>query len=271
VKVHVDVQSDAEEVTRLYHHFLKRVIEPRPRSVWRSGALGRRTLSVEATEALAEIEQRSIAGETLVPFLHRRLRKKPAYNDGMLNEWGIHHLHLGSTPRADGHVAGSDEVLCVLVRAEDLYMIDLHPHRDWSNDRLVQIVHDEWPAVIEPYAVRTVQADGITSEQREVLRSKNGMALTRVQDGTCYGAVGGGYAATGTNLGAVRETDALLHKVRAFEADIRANAVACAAEIEKARGTRPSALNYRLVFDEDGELAALETQSRVQIRLQYAV
>ena len=72
-------------------------------------------------------------------------RKDGRHIDGLLNEWGVHHLHLSHEMGADGFTGRDDPVLAVIFQQEDAYFLDVIQHGEWAEDRLVEIAVSEWP------------------------------------------------------------------------------------------------------------------------------
>lgn len=72
-------------------------------------------------------------------------RKGGRHIDGLLNEWGVHHLHLSHELGADGFTERDDPVLAVIFQQEDAYFLDVIQHGEWAEDRLVEIAVSEWP------------------------------------------------------------------------------------------------------------------------------
>lgn len=161
-----------QDALRLYLNVLRRRIEVRPRRVVRSAAL----VAKPAIERiLLAIEARSVAGEDLNPFLHRRLFVEPAFEDHTLTTSGLHHLHLGSEAplRKTGLTKRSREVLFAFATEDTLHFVDVRLHgrrarletkrarrlcgdatpidpaRDWTLDAgLVELAEESFPGAL---------------------------------------------------------------------------------------------------------------------------
>jgi hypothetical protein len=132
-------------------------------------------------------------GADLLPYQSRALtKKKVKANDGMLNDWGINHLHL--------HPDGTDTLLFCHVRPGVLYAIGFWPHDNWVNTDIVEALISQWPELF--VSLKGVTVSQLTAEERQNLRDKNGNAAFLHTNGQSYCALGGGTTGAGTNFSA---------------------------------------------------------------------
>ena len=221
-----------------------RRIPARPRSVHWSRELRDREpmLSAEIRSGLAVVEREITSGDDLTARLSRRLGKRK-FNDLMLNDWGIQHVHLDAVNRADG----TDETLFVLVRADDAYLTDVRLHGAWADGDLVEIIHANWPTEIERFRSNAVGlTHPLTDEQRRTLRSKHANSAIQMKDGTVYQAMGGGYASSGANIKAVMWGDYMLDTAKLVEDFLRGQAAWLAGIVGSETGTRPDRATLHL-------------------------
>jgi len=108
-----DAHKDAHDACVDYWNATNRRIPLRTRQVHWSNELRARepSLAPDARSALATIEQESRKGEDLNRRYSKSL-KKLQYNDLMLNDWGIHHLHLGLVVGKDGFSSTAQGTCC---------------------------------------------------------------------------------------------------------------------------------------------------------------
>jgi len=134
------------------------------------------------------------AGGDLKPYLSRDIikKKRPDRNDGLLNSWGIQHLHF----RQDG----TDRLLfCVITEAE-VFVIQALPHDAehlWVNTELVQILHNNWPELIAHAKHSGLRSEEIPAAKRSLLRGYNANFAITVRDQTVYLPPTGGTMASG--------------------------------------------------------------------------
>jgi hypothetical protein len=204
------------------------------------------------------------AGRDMRPRLSRSLKDRD-FDDKMLNDWGIHHLHLGIAVEADGFVARTPDVLFVMIRPDDAYLLDVRGHRSWTDADLVEIVHGHWPLTLEPFRLTGITGFDLTTRQRRNLRARNANAGVTMKDDTVYAGIGGGLAASAMNIEAVRWGDMLLATAREVEKAVRDfDPEMMADEVERVTGTRPDRLIYRLVeTHEDHAFVTVENATKL--------
>jgi hypothetical protein len=78
-------------------------------------------------------------GEDLRPHLSTRITD-PDYEDAMLNEWGIHHLHLGTVIESKGFVNRTGPVLYARFESQKAFCLTVMPHGQWTNQQLIQLL-----------------------------------------------------------------------------------------------------------------------------------
>lgn len=136
--------------------------------------------------------------------------------DSMLNDWGVHHFHLGE------HMEGkftkrTGPLLFALLADDKFYAIGVFEHGSWADQDIVEIVHRNWPDVVDKYKIKgVVSSTEVTEKERKNLRSKNVNAFVTVGDGTVYAPIGGGMVSSGYNVQAVMT----MHKQKAMLKDL---------------------------------------------------
>ena len=89
-------------------------------------------------------------------YLFDEQLRSPSFNDALLNDWGIHHVHLGTTIDSDGFVTRTEPVLFARFDSANAYLIDVLPHGSWSLQRLVKDLYDNWSASIKHFRINGV-------------------------------------------------------------------------------------------------------------------
>jgi len=171
---------------------------------------------------LWEFRVRSRSGAPLKPFLSRTSQKAD-FRDGMLIDWGILHFHLSDELQADGFVRRSDDVLFAMVRENAIYCIGFWPHKSWSKQDVIGIVHDNWPRLIEQYRVKGLVglSRPITDQDVEKLRKANINTIVEPRPAAFYLGPGGGMASSGHSIVAVTKTSYLLDVIEHLEDEAR--------------------------------------------------
>jgi len=256
-----------------YLNAVKRRIEPRPRPVERAPALASNPLSQPFAVVIDEIEAASRRGDDLAARLSKSIDDL-RYDDAMLNDWGIHHLHLGPLGVGPGAWAGrTGPLLFVFVREDRIYFLDVLRHgagqRPWIRRDLVEIIHVNWPDVIRPYRVNAVGSARLSDNEVAVLRSKNANAFVETRDSTLYAPLGGGYMSSGIATEALVQTDWFFATIDESQRWAEQNAQAIRDNIFEQRGISLTEIRIALAFDEKG-FEMIETQSRSVLRTRTA-
>lgn len=275
----VDPTRDAEEIAIAYFNALKRRVLAKSRSVARSSDL---SCPIDYQRGLDHLVAKVERGEDLTSHLSTAIEQhaEPGdqlFNDGLLNDWGIHHFHLGTVPdpKNPRFVSRTNDVLFARVTDTVFHMITIMPHRDargrgnWACQRLIRIIHRDWPESIEHLRLPFAAVDPVpTDEEMADYRKARVMVAVTMSDGTIYRPLGGGYATSGTGIDVADAAAYFTHAVSWVENDVRKNADKLAA---KAAGMGHSLgwnLRFRFVAFMPGRKAyVIEENSKVLFSL----
>lgn len=185
--------SREENTIRFLNAYNRRIPPAKPRKVHLSKELLIPPPFQQDYEALVELIQ---AGGDLKPHLSRHIvkKKRPDWNDGLLNSWGIQHLHFRHE--------GTDHLLFCVITDTDCYFIQVLPHVEdqWVNTQLIQILHDNWPETIARANHSLMKPEAFSLSKRQSLRSYNANFAVTVADGTVYLPLAGGTTASGDSI-----------------------------------------------------------------------
>jgi hypothetical protein len=194
------------------------------------------------------------------------------YYDQMLNDWGIHHFHLGPGKHASvlGFSDRTSLLLYAYVTSTDVYCINILKHGKWSEEGLLRIIHCNWPQVIARYrlkeALRLIGPPK-TSTERALLRKHGVSTAVEIEPGVIYYSPGGGYMSDGTPHLAVVSADTYFLRIRNLEALVRDNLPAYLAVIRQQGSTPATPPSFKLAIYQ-GMFVAVETGSNVAIPLE---
>lgn len=194
-------------------------------------------LDYEKLAALIEV------GGDLKPYLSRDIlkKKRPDRNDGLLNSWGIQHLHF----RHDG----TDQLLFCVITETDVFVIQALPHDAenlWVNTQLVQILHDNWPALIARGKHSGLRPEEIPAAKRSSLRGYNANFPITVTDGTVYLPLAGGTMASGDSQEDWVNCSKIFRELEYWQRVITPNALAIRTALNMPASTK---LVVRMAFD----------------------
>ena len=199
----IDTIEDDYDLVLAYFGALRRMVSMVKRTVFKANGFVCPPVYVSA---LAEIERKIASGANINPYLSRKLPDLGA-NDELLNDWGIQHLHLGSSvitkKKNRGFIEGTPKLLFVYFDEQSAYFIVVGDHDSFGDQELLQMLHDNWPEVLEKSKnpnIKSVIPDDLTSKQRDQMRRAGyNMGANVMRDGTAYVLVGGGIMSSGDN------------------------------------------------------------------------
>ena len=228
-----DDNMDVCGLAACYFEMLNRRIVPIPRAVLFSeeihDSLGKLTRETEvkqrekATEAWGAvffIRYLLTEGKNLNGFLSRKIDSATGERsrDGLLWDFGMHHFHLSKKVEASsGFVKRSDYLLFAIITQEHAYFVDVRPHRDpqnlgWDRQELLEIVHLNWPELIDANILQGVKGTVVTDEQKKELRRKNTNHVPEL-GGNAVAPLGGGTMGDGSSLVCRWWAMKLLHEI----------------------------------------------------------
>ena len=180
------VQDDDHAALILYHKMHRYTIEPRPRRVLK--AMGFECPPRHAL-GIGQLEQAIQRGDDLSPYGSKGIANLSS-RDGLLDYWGIHHLHLGTKLRKDGFIGRTAELLFCHIDDTCVYFIKVatHDSSPWVKQELVETIHLNWPEVIRPYRLQDVVgvSPELSDADLKALREANVMSILMMEDRTAY-------------------------------------------------------------------------------------
>ena len=116
-------------------------------------------------------------GGTVIPHLTDRVNDTET-TDGLLWDYAIHHLHLNRNTGKNGFVQRAGWLLLAIVADQDVFFVDVRPHKDpqnllWVRQNLLTIVDSNWPELMEGHVLHGVTGANITDSEKRELRRKN--------------------------------------------------------------------------------------------------
>ena len=224
-----------ERLTARYFEMATRRIQPVPRDVHFSeqihtslGELARLRKSDGAAQnawgMVFGLRQHLVDGVNVNNFLSKNISNAHGF-DGLLWTYGMHHFHLGRETDKDGFVKRSKYLLFAIVTPTVAYFVDVrrHPKKDdtgWVSQELLQIVHSNWPKLIEAKVLHGVSGDELTDEEMQELRRKN-MNYPMNIEGKAVAPLLGGIATDGSSVPCTLLASSLLQELRRQEKVLR--------------------------------------------------
>jgi hypothetical protein len=205
-------------------------IAPVARRVHLSKELRGSDKAVEHEQILDSIVAKIEAGEDINSHLSNVVQRVPrpqksgqSRRDLLLSEWGIHHLHLSEEMTGDGFVKRGDDVLFVVFRDQDAYLIGIYGHpgsENWAAEAIFAVIVHNWPAAGLVQEMKGVVglSQEYSDEDREKLR-KAGVQTSMMVDGKVYVPATIGQTTAGTPIMATVEANKLIWALRGWKED----------------------------------------------------
>lgn len=202
-----DVDTIPEDkIEFAYFNLLRRLPTPSPRRVHVAPTL---SCPDHVRTGYDAVVGKMKQGDNLRPHLSTLLAKLD-FNDALLNDWGILHLHLGTAPHPSksGFLSRTSELLYAYFVGEDVYLLDVRDHGSFADKELLEVLSTAWPHLTETSKLTSVLPSGFdpTPDELKTLRSK-GINMPLNMGGAVHVGPGGGYATSGMSLQVVREAD----------------------------------------------------------------
>jgi hypothetical protein len=195
---------DAHFLMARYFNFRIKYIENHAREIRISKELERKIPNHINREALYDIFLKIVQGNDINPY-QSKASFDSDFNDGLFNDWGIHHLHLNSFKKNQTDYFNIRTELLVFVRFKEntAYFLDIKSHKDnnvWSDKDLIRIIQQNWSETIAENEVHDVEfLDELNNEEIGLLR-KSGCTSGLNVDGKSYLLLGYGQATSGINI-----------------------------------------------------------------------
>jgi hypothetical protein len=258
---------ETSELLVVYWNWMNRG-PPRYRyRVHRSDALGANPLahtepygsSLEHIVALLE------TGAAVTPHLSRGIKigfqpqRTPKKNlkrrrdlDLLLNDWGVHHLHLTTVVESDGFVTRSGPLLFAAFRGTNAYLIDILEHQTWASDAIPHTIIRNWPGAGLIHEVKGVLGSRESYSESEKLALRQACIEVPFEvEGRVF-QFGPALSTAGTSHLAVRGADRVLATLERFERLLQTHPNHIADTLASAGVKAPVVLDMRFVFLDSG-------------------
>jgi hypothetical protein len=246
-----------DDTLRYLNAYGRRIPAPKPRTVHES-----RELSVpnEYQPAYEALKRLITSGADLRPYLSRDIlkKKRPDRNDGLLNAWGIQHLHFEET--------GTTHILFCRITESHVFMIQALPHDDdqvWVDTTLLQILHNNWPEELSFGKPRGLVPEVHPTAKRHTLRRQNANFITTMTDGTVYLAPGGGQMASGDSPEDLAMCDSIFSELKELQELVTTNVPSIRSALNWSQNKK---LSIKMMFGHR-DYCIYEPTTRIRLRL----
>ncbi|MDP2359025.1 MAG: hypothetical protein Q8M31_23610 [Beijerinckiaceae bacterium] len=213
--------GDDQATIKTYVSVKHRRITTQPRKVHKAPYQVPAHLASGEAQLLAKVQ----AGGDLWGHQSRKIGDV-GVEDGMLNDYGIQHFHLGTKPdrKRPNLIEGTKEILFAVVKENDFYVLGIFDHKAWSKQALIDVVQTNWPQLVDPYVLKSgpgFEVLGLsrtyTDDEAAILRANGINVLTTGKDGSVRLGPGGGVTGLGTSLVATRDAIKLERHIKEMQ------------------------------------------------------
>lgn len=249
----VDTGEDLRSLSYKFFNLKRRRIAEAPRSVFEAKTF---SCPADLANGYALLKNKLENGHDVCPHLSKFLLRDD-YEDSLLNDWGIHHFHLGENPERSGFIERTGPLLFAHVTHDSVYCLGIYPHGSWTQQDLIRVIHENWPAVIAAKKLNGIIGMSHTPTDDEIaqLRKAGVQTMVQVAPGIVYAPLGGGYSTAGTSVESTMRVNWYMRLIRNLEDHIKENADKFTAKIRDLGHTHANPPSFSLMIDNQGFFA----------------
>ncbi|MCM2318754.1 MAG: hypothetical protein NDI93_05420 [Pseudomonas sp.] len=254
-----DSNDSPDDLSYKFFNIHKRKVTVAPRTVYESSTL---FCPEEHRSGYEALKTKFSNGDDITPNLSKTILSDN-YEDSLLNDWGIHHFHLGENI-SNGFAERTGPLLFALVKDSAIYCVDIKAHGAWSEQNLIRTLHTEWPESISSYRINGVLglSHQLSNDDIAKLRKAGVQTMVQVEEGVVYGPIGGGYSTAGTSVQSRMQADRYHGLICDIEKHVKENIDMYVKKI-KEHGLSPKDVpKFQLMVNEQG-FHVVELGSRI--------
>ena len=242
-----------------YYNWNNRLIYPKPREILYSKEIKENALFERFEESISNIHDLFEKGKDLTPYLSKGFRDSPVVDnptsstkdkDLLLNDWGIHHLHLGDILEQSGFIKRENELLFIKVKTNKVFFIDILTHDNFSDKHILSIIDNNWPDIIDLFRLRNaidVNHD-YTNSEIGVLRKAGVNTILKINN-SVVSSPNFGITTSGHSISDVGRTSNFHKNVLNLKKSINDNKKLIQSMVFKDKRKKLNTLKIKLLFD----------------------
>lgn len=218
-----------DEMLARFFNWQSRLVHPHPRRVLRAMGFSDSPEFAKHEPNIRYLSGKIAAGIDVRPHLSEDVKlgyeprekgENGADLDLLLNDWGIHHLHISRDVRTNGFVRRGDDLLFAIFRPRTAYLLTVQSHGAWAKSELVEAAIRTWPddgLFLQLNGV--IPERGIDPSRRSSFRKAGVNVPVGVDGNTFISAASLGLTTARTTLADTMRRDSLTRTIRQFVAD----------------------------------------------------
>lgn len=260
----VDQSEDLHLLSYKFFNLRKRRIAAAPRNVLESNSF---SCPTDLTNGYDILKDKLVKGHDVCSHLSKFLLQDD-YEDSLLNDWGIHHFHLGINPGKSGFIERTGPLLFAHVTVDSVYCLGIYPHGSWTQQELIRVIHDNWPSVISVRKLNGILGLSQAPTDRDIaqLRKAGVQTMVQISPEIVYAPLGGGYSTAGTSIESTMRADRYMRLIRNLEDHVKENTEKFTNKIQELGYVHGNPPSFSLMIDDRG-FFAVETNSGVAFLL----
>lgn len=213
----LDPSANGHALLAKYLNWKLRRVSERPRTPRRSQELQAAwaNLPPDQQAGIERIEALARAGGDLNPNLSKGTEQDKF--DQLMNDWGIHHFHLGTALEVGTNfIERTGPLLFAVIKADEVFLIGVFKHGSWAKKDLIEILNRNWPALTGGSKLKGVLGleTSYTEDEVKKLRAAGVNVVSQLSDGAIIAGLGGGIATDGSNIGITVALDRMHQELR---------------------------------------------------------
>ncbi|WP_160036290.1 hypothetical protein [Paenibacillus sp. An7] len=267
----IDNSLNSSQISNLFFNLNRRFVSARKRRIFVSKEF---KCPPEYEAALEAIIMKIKSGNDITSHLSTRI-KKINYKDLLLNDWGIHHLHLDTTLIPEGKnkefVKRTRDVLFVKFELDKAFLIQILDHNSFPDIDLLRIMHNNWPDIMSKYKTpfqSLIPGPSNTKEEIQALRDAGVTTMYEIEPGVVYFPPGMGLTTAKTSVAATRESQRFLNNISLFEKHVREKINIFLKVIRESTGeSEIKKLHFFLIVEDFSKFSTIEIYSGTEFYL----
>lgn len=260
----VDHSEDLNLLSYKFFNLRKRRIAAIPRNIFESKNF---SCPKNLTNGYDVLKNKLTKGHDVCAHLSKYLLQGD-YEDLLLNDWGIHHFHLGKNPEKSGFIERTGALLFAHITVDSVYCLGIYPHGSWTQQELIRVFHDNWQGIISERKLNGIlgSSNVLTDKDVAQLRKKGVQTMVQISPEIVYAPLGGGYSTAGTSMESTMRANSYMRLIRNLEDHVKENVKIFIDKIQELGYSHGNIPSFSMMIDEKG-FFAVETNSGVAFLL----